>query len=983
MSGVRALGLRLRKGKTPSADHIQIKDETKLSKTEQDIVIKAFLCILEQSPTIMSSFGLLVPSGEYDQLCSVLVDLSILTGTTFPMIRSFIQDEFEKNSKEDPGSIMRGNCLASKLIKQFLNRIGAGYLKEVCAPVISQLTELGDRVLEIDPVKMDRPDDLEANKKELLEKVRNTVQHIVSPEMIHKMPLEIKTIASYFAEFANAYAPSQFYPLVGGFLLLRYINPGLINAEQTGVIADTKMTPNVRRNITLITKIVQNLSNGIEFTQKEQYMTWLNDFIKANSWRMEKYFQTVSLPVNVPKLAEPKTQSEADIRWFHNLLTKNTDRLIQLAEEDKMGDYMGELLDGLGQYRHIDKFLEKKYSADQPATIRLSIETQEGTYEEALEGSVLLLQPLILKLTSEISKHAKKQPKPTEPKKGDSKNSTKEDNSTKVFGRNLEELMAQQQTKFPSLRVPVFLQDALQFILLRGLGTEGIFRISGDKGLMDTLKKEIDKGERLNGSRQMDINDVTGLVKSFFRELPGGIFSNTNFEQLVSAGLLIHSTQIERIRTVVLSLPKSHQYALEALMRVLWIISYSSATNNMTSSNLSISIGPSLIDSHVSLTTDNASSLNSSVEVMISCYEVIFKDIIAQVEDPTLPILKMKLAGHKKSITSMTCTDGLVCTSSGSIMRIWDSEKFTFLREIDVGTTNGTILATLAANDFIWCAADKNLSIWNPQNGEMKLANLHKGASTLTFVPGTNSVWVNSLEQPIIFIYHTGTFKLLKKINAPEHIFSLASIDKQVWGGSSMGSLFVWDFQTGNLIKEMKMVHKKKVNSIAGVENHVWSASDDGVIVVHRKDTQEEEKRIETHSGKVKQLVFHNDQVWCGSWDMSIKIFEKTFELVHEIRDVHSDAISGFEPIFNKSRDRFLMWVASYDATVTILVLPSRKSLLQRKTTVAPRSMIAAKSSLFAGDRRTFASKVEVEAPPPPAVPADVESKSKQGDWFF
>jgi len=35
-------------------------------------------------------------------------------------------------------------------------------------------------------------EDVEANKKELLEKVRNIVTHLVSQDTIHKMPIEIK-----------------------------------------------------------------------------------------------------------------------------------------------------------------------------------------------------------------------------------------------------------------------------------------------------------------------------------------------------------------------------------------------------------------------------------------------------------------------------------------------------------------------------------------------------------------------------------------------------------------------------------------------------------------------------------------------------------------------------------------------------------------------------------------------------------------------
>ena len=65
----------------------------------------------------------MVNGTEYDHLCQVFIDLAAATGTLFPMIRQFILEEFRKNSKEDPGSIMRGNCVASKLTKLYLRML--------------------------------------------------------------------------------------------------------------------------------------------------------------------------------------------------------------------------------------------------------------------------------------------------------------------------------------------------------------------------------------------------------------------------------------------------------------------------------------------------------------------------------------------------------------------------------------------------------------------------------------------------------------------------------------------------------------------------------------------------------------------------------------------------------------------------------------------------------------------------------------------
>lgn len=66
-----------------------------------------------------------------------------------------------------------------------------------------------------------------------------------------------------------------------------------------------------------------------------------------------------------------------------------------------------------------------------------------------------------------------------------------------------------------------------------------------------------------------------------------------------------------------------------------------------------------------------------------------------------------------------------------------------------------------------------------------------------------------------------------------------------------MGSLLIWDstvcnahghvtyIQTGELVKELPNVHKRKVNCILSVENTVWTGADDGNVSVWNKESHE------------------------------------------------------------------------------------------------------------------------------------------------
>jgi len=143
-----------------------------------------------------------------------------------------------------------------------------------------------------------------------------------------------------------------------------------------------------------------------------------------------------------------------------------------------------------------------------------------------------------------------------------------------------------------------------------------------------------------------------------------------------------------------------------------------------------------------------------------------------------------------------------------------------------------------------------------------------------------------------------------------------------VWGGGANGSIVVWD-EDCSLVKEIKNIHSRKITSFTDTGDYVWSGGDDGIILCWKKDSFEICKKIETKAGKVKALSTFYDQIWCCTWDMSIKIFDQTsYQLVDEIKDLHSDVISGIIFAFNKTKQRWYGWTTSYDSTISVLLLP-------------------------------------------------------------
>lgn len=95
--------------------------------------------------------------------------------------------------------------------------------------------------------------------------------------------------------FSAEYAPDRAIPLVGGFIMLRLFNPSLLTPEAYGLLPLGLVPgPVARRNLTLVTKLLQNLSNNVQFGSKEQFMVPMNAFIDKNRDAMRRYLTELS-----------------------------------------------------------------------------------------------------------------------------------------------------------------------------------------------------------------------------------------------------------------------------------------------------------------------------------------------------------------------------------------------------------------------------------------------------------------------------------------------------------------------------------------------------------------------------------------------------------------------------------------------------------------------------------------------------------------
>jgi|GEM_PF-3312322 len=76
---------------------------------------------------------------------------------------------------------------------------------------------------------------------------------------------------------------------VSSIIFLRFINPGLLNKNMELIAADKadNKSPNIKAPTLTLTKIMQNMANGVNFGEKESYMIGFNASIEKNQPLMD------------------------------------------------------------------------------------------------------------------------------------------------------------------------------------------------------------------------------------------------------------------------------------------------------------------------------------------------------------------------------------------------------------------------------------------------------------------------------------------------------------------------------------------------------------------------------------------------------------------------------------------------------------------------------------------------------------------------
>ncbi|XP_011877524.1 PREDICTED: rho GTPase-activating protein 21 isoform X2 [Vollenhovia emeryi] len=162
--------------------------------------------------------------------------------------------------------------------------------------------------------------------------------------------------------------------------------------------------------------------------------------------------------------------------------------------------------------------------------------------------------------------------------------------------------------------VPLIVEMCTSIVEARGLEVVGIYRVPGNTAAISQLTDSVNRGfENINlqDPRWSDVNVISSLLKSFFRQLPDSLLTAELYPMFIDADKIEDpQRRMTTIRKLLRDLPEHHFETLKYLMQHLKKIVEHSEINKMEAKNLAIVFGPTLVrasgsrDNMVTMVTD-------------------------------------------------------------------------------------------------------------------------------------------------------------------------------------------------------------------------------------------------------------------------------------------------------------------------------------------------------------------------------------------
>lgn len=259
---------------------------------------------------------------EHDTIVESLVRVlsSSGQGPVVALSTALFQEEFERLSSVE--TLFRTDCPATVVMNKYLSVLCRAKLAEVLRPTFQKISSypLG---LEVDANR-----DPDANVEENVQIVLALTQQIFRNILDNFFPYLPRSLLEIFSAMdtmtCSVTSQDVSYQILGSFLFLRFICPAIVNPLKYGVVENMKH--NTVRTCVLISKLIQNLVNGVDVDgSKESYMTSFAPFYsKENKELLYDAYKQILETRSEAKMAplSPPAMDTAEVQ-NHTVIVKD------------------------------------------------------------------------------------------------------------------------------------------------------------------------------------------------------------------------------------------------------------------------------------------------------------------------------------------------------------------------------------------------------------------------------------------------------------------------------------------------------------------------------------------------------------------------------------------------------------------------------------------------------------------------------------
>uniref|UniRef100_A0A7S3DCA9 Ras GTPase-activating protein n=1 Tax=Palpitomonas bilix TaxID=652834 RepID=A0A7S3DCA9_9EUKA len=328
------------------------KRESKKSKEEQSKPKKDYSQLAElfqsSDTSIVQSFLECLDASTIDKVTLPLMRVLKVFGIShaYALLNNLIKEEVVNTLSE--GTLFRRNSPATKMLTAFARVEGTEFITSILGPMLSEICDPSNPMnLEVDTSRLDPSIDVKAQRQKLLDVTGSILDAII--RRVDEFPAGLRHVSSLLVDAVKDRFKGAQTTVVAGFIFLRFLVPVITAPEGFGLI-NFNPTPEGRRSLILISKILQTLANGVEF-KKEAFLIPLNDRLETPMLSMSTFLEQLpnavetsdvedegeSLEVDAVEEHEVPEPSTEDMATLHLFLGRNIDKVYE-ALEKQMAD---------------------------------------------------------------------------------------------------------------------------------------------------------------------------------------------------------------------------------------------------------------------------------------------------------------------------------------------------------------------------------------------------------------------------------------------------------------------------------------------------------------------------------------------------------------------------------------------------------------------------------------------------------------------